>query len=182
MSNPIDNDNPLDLNKLVVDNLGIIAGRALYWWKRLPLSVKQGYDPEDMISEVALHVIKAAGHYRSDKALPSTFVYHVADNKAQLIMSHYRTAKRCADLVPLDKLLNLSAADSTTRLRESRSAVERVIQYASPGLRNWLAGWLSQSNVHRKPAPAVEQELLNLSHQHGVRFRDFQLVFQQLVG
>ena len=133
-----------------------------------------------MIGEVVVHVLRVAKQYQPGKALPSTFVYHVADNKCQVIVSHYRAQKHTASLVPVEEQLHLSATDSSTRLREARSAVERVIESASLPLRTWLQAWLLQE-TRRRPAPSVAQELLTLSRRHGAHFRDFQVVFRQLV-
>jgi hypothetical protein len=169
-------------NSIATDNLGIIAGRALHYWRCLPMGVKCWYEPEDMIAELVTEVLRAAPRYDATRALPSTFVYRVADSKAQIILQHYHCAKYTGVEIPVEEQPNLKTADNAVRLRESRNAVERVIQYASPKLRNWLTGWLTQSNTSRRPAPTVTDELLQLSKQHGVNYRDFQLVFRQLVA
>lgn len=168
-------------HEVVTENLGIIARRALFYWKNLPASVRAYYDAEDMISDVTVRVVKVASGFLSSKAKSSTWVWYIADNECKAICYRFGRQKRSAVTVSLDEVLTEKTPSPEDQYRklEAKVAVERVIEYASDDLRDYISDFFSRS-LRRKPRPEVAAELRHLSRRHNACFRDFQLVYRSL--
>ena len=101
----------------------------MHWWRYLPPCVKGYYDPEDMIQEAVLHVVRQKAKYRPT-CKESTWVWWVAENKCLSILSHYNSQKLNACVVELESKHSPSIG-SIERRRSSVEAIERVIERSS---------------------------------------------------
>jgi len=163
-------------------SLGIIAQRVLCHWRALPPSVRAVYDPEDMISEVTLHVFTVASKYKPGLAKATTWVWWVADNRCKTILAHYKTKKVGADiLVPMPEKFMVVGPERERHLVESRNAVERTIQHVSESARN-LLGDLLGDGLQDKPNKKVVNELRKAARKQHATLDDFMLAYRGMVA
>lgn len=181
---------------LVLKNLGIIAGRAIHWWKFLPEEVRATYDVDDLISDCVLQCIRAAKKYKKKRAMTTTFVWWVSDNRCKSILAYYGAQMRGpGKTVSLTNILRTIAAasDEGPQLRqnvellervkssalepesmvESKQLVEEVLKIATPECRRFLEAILLGS--HYRPSQQVRAELQEIStYLVKANFADFQ--------
>lgn len=117
-------------SNLITRNLGIVSQRVLHWWKMLPPNVQSGYDVEDMIADVALHIHKQRKKYDRTRVKESTWVWWVAERECLTILAHYQRKKLSAETVELSNAKHLSIP-SFERRKIAFDAVERVIEFGS---------------------------------------------------
>lgn len=142
----------------------------------LPVSVRSYYDPEDMIADVAFHVFKKSGLFNPEKARESTWVQHVTDNKCKSILAHH-TAQRysaCETVELTSEVWSGVRAPSTLALREAKSAVERVIQFGSDEVREFLDLLFNGGLITCVPVYALREA----ARKSGATRQDFELVFR----
>jgi hypothetical protein len=163
-------------------HLGIICQVCLRYWRMLPPHVHGHLDPDTMIADcVAVVTQKGMRHYSRRRAMESTFVHMVAESYCKNVLMHYSLQKRmAAGIVQLDHVL-VDRGDIATgplhdfswRHRSSsavstpaKQSVERVMEYASDGLRMALERFLLTRRF-----TCIEgflDELRTLVRQHGV--------------
>ena len=162
-------------------HLGIIAARALYHWRRLPPSVQAGYDPEDMIGDVVLKVVRVSARYSAKRAKEVTWVWWVADNECKAIVSKYSCKKRGADKIsPLPEDFQLAGPQSERRVVESRNAVERTIQFAPDAARDLLSRLLT-GRVRGRVDPETVESLRQAARSQRATLGDFMLAYRCMV-
>jgi len=169
-------------NDIASRNLGIIAQRCLHHWRTLPPSVRDGYDPEDMIGDVVLHVVTVSSQYDPRRSSQVTWVWWIANNKCLAIVTKYRAKKRGADLmVPLPEDFDLRDATDALHGLESRNVVEQTIRSASESARDLLGSILSRSN--RKIVRERDvRDLRSAAQQNGAGLDDFLLVYRTMTA
>jgi hypothetical protein len=191
---------------LVTRHLGIIASRVLYWYRALPLHVKNAYDVEDMIGDVVLHVVKRSHHHNITRGKESTFVWHTADNKCKSIIQHWRTKQYSAcetvELTP-DLFRKVTGYESnqdqeveyseyvapipnpdSEQFCHSLNAVERVIERSSDQLLNLIdsifAGTVDPQSI--KPSKThtndIFEELKAVAGSQSATLDDFLRVYK----
>ncbi len=160
-------------------HLGIIARHCSRYWKILPAETRSYYDIEDMIGDVVLHVIKRAHHYDADKAKESTWVWHVAENRCRSIVGHYQTKQYTAcQTVELTTEVDDVTHYSTRRENEAKNAVERMIEFGSAEVRDFLDRIFNSRHITVIPA----YELQTLAKQHSVSLTDLMIVLKRVVS
>ena len=182
---------------LAMRHLGVIASRALYHWRRLPPSVRAGYDPEDMIGDVVLKVIRVSARYNAQRAKEVTWVWWVADNECRSILARYACKKRGADKIvqlPENEYCNpavtnehrrqkaciMASPERERRLIESRNAVERTIQFAPDAARDLLSRLLT-GRVRGRVDPEAVESLRNAARSQRATLADFMLAYRCMV-
>ena len=180
----------LDTREITMRNLGIAAERALHYWQRLPVSVKNFYEADDMIDDVVLHIYRKANHYDADKGRASTFVYRVATRRCLDILAYYWAPKRGAAVtVPIEEhwaaadkaMVDNYAEESRNDVTDSKDAMERVIQFSPDFVRRALAELLSPEGQKRLPAQETIEAIRKIVQQHSATRKDFDTVLRCLV-
>ena len=169
-------------------NLGLICGRCIYYHRRLPGSVKTFYDVEDMISEIVMHVWRVREKYDSTKARESTWLRHVTDNRCRSILSSYseknpitgewEVRKKFNTSVLSDEVVNYLPVPYRGELHEAKSAVERVIEFGSDSVIDFLDKVFNGGLITEVPA----YELRQTAKRCGARLKDFELVYRLATG
>ena len=179
-------------------HLGVIAARCLVHWRRLPPSVQAGYDPEDMIGDVVLKVVRVSTRYSAKRAKEVTWVWWVADNECKAIVSKYACKKRGADKIvqlPENEYCNpavgkenqrckdsiLYSPDRERYLVESRNAVERTIQFAPDAARDLLSRLLTGRVRGHVDLETVES-LRQAARSQRATLGDFMLAYRCMVA
>ena len=179
-------------------HLGVISQRCLYHWRRLPPSVQAGYDPEDMIGDVVLKVVKVSARYSAKRAKEVTWVWWVADNECKAIVSKYACKKRGQNLIvpmPENEYCNpavgkedqrrkasiMSSPERERHLVESRNAVERTIQFAPDAARDLLSRLLT-GRVRGRVDPETVESLRQAARSQRATLGDFELAYRCLVA
>ena len=163
-------------------HLGVISQRCLYHWRRLPPSVQAGYDPEDMIGDVVLKVIRVSARYSAKRAKEVTWVWWVADNECKAIVSKYACKKRGADKIsPLPEDFQLAGPERERRVVESRNAVERTIQFAPDAARDLLSRLLTE-RVRGHVDPETVESLRQAARSQRATLGDFMLAYRCMVA
>ncbi len=140
-----------------------------------------------------MHVLAKMKHYNRKRGKPTTFVWWVVENQCKVILSRQHWAKRNAELLSFDvpkeeyttPLRNaLKVYDQERQLRESRIAVERMLQFSSAELREAWSDLLTlqrlKLNRYTKIEP-LKEEARKLARLHHVTADDFRRVLQRLV-
>lgn len=169
-----------NINLDVTSHLGICAKVCKKYYFILPADVRSYYDLDDMISDVVLHVFKKSALYDASKSKESTWVWHVADNKCKSILGHHTTkqytAMKTVELTPeMSKRLHVSPR----REEEAKNAVERLIQYGSDEVRDFLDK-IFNSKCHAIRSVPV-YELTSLATLYAVSLPDLLIVLQCFV-
>lgn len=170
--------------EIVTSNLGICAQRARHYWRALPRDVQVHYGIEDMIEDVVLRVVRTAHTYKKGKALPSTWVYRVADNKCQDIMIYWQMHKRrdCATIQFCPEMeVKLIHPEDRIKLIESKNAIESVLEAVSDPLKHWLDGVL-KGEPRKRPNKREVEELRSVIKRNSASWQDFRLVQKCLVS
>jgi len=151
------------------------------------MHVKSGYDVEDMIGDVVMHVWRVRAKYDAKRAKEVTWVYWVADRKCQAIVQRYRAKKRTMEITegdaPADGQTDrtifdsIAAPDNTVDMRNAKDAVERVIETGSDATRDFLDRLFGGKPISAVPA----YELTTLARRCGVTCRDFEMVYRRAV-
>ena len=165
---------------LVEKHLALIAKRCLFWWRFLPASVRVWYDPDDMIAEAVLHVCKRSARYDPNKAKETTWVYCVTDNFCKSRLQHWK-ARMYADCETVewdDDVARKMPAASIAELRESRDAVERLIEVATDRVRGFLEKMFEGGLITEVPA----WELREAARRSGVTADDLIRVYRACVS
>lgn len=184
-------------------NLGIIAGRVIHHYPRLPRHIQVSYDIEDMVQEVVLHVVSVTGKtvqelqedgttianvyvgssFDPNRAKSTTWTWHVADNRCKAILVRYKQKRHTADVIAITPLVErrLYSAQSEVELRSARSAVERVIEVASAGAAELLSQ-IFEGNAPVLPNPGAILDLRAAAERCGATLADFQLVYREAVS
>lgn len=172
---------------LVIRHEGIIVKLVTRYYRLLPAHVKASYGLDDMVGDVTLQVLRRQHKFSAARssATGSTFVWRVAENYCRTLVNRHQWAcRRTAGMVPVEDLRNLASQDNQRRIRESRQAVERMIEFASEELREALSDILT---VHRATLhqhlrkEQLQQEVQLLAKRHRVRGDDFRMVLAHLV-
>jgi hypothetical protein len=170
-------------------HLGIISGRCLYWWRKLPARARAWYDAEDMISEVRAHVWRKQTMYDAAKARESTWIHHVADNCCLSILLHMKTMKYAAcETVDLEtmtprqigKCAEALATQSDEELAESANVVERVLMIGSDGVLDLLQ--LIFEGRAREASRESFDDLVKTARRCGASADDFVAVYRQMIA
>ncbi len=159
-------------------HLGIAAKLCLKYYRYLPNDVKSYYDLDDMIADVVLHVFKKSSQYNSSKSKESTWVWHVVDNKCKSILGHFQTKQYTAmQTVELPADISEKLQVGTRRESEAKNAVERMIQYGSDEVRDFLDRIFNAKPIKLVPA----YELQQLAKQYSVSLTDLMIVLHSVV-
>lgn len=157
----------------------------------LPLDIQNFYDAEDMISDAVLHVWRVREKYDSSKAKESTWIQHITDNFCISKLAHYSTLQFSAcTTVSLDSVLSVDTDSSvlskyddasryrcsqtTQEVREAKDAVEKVIEFGSDTIKDFLDRLFNGRELTEIP----HFSLRKLAEQHKVNCRDFELVYR----
>ena len=163
-------------------HLGVISQRCLYHWRHLPPSVQAGYDPEDMIGDVVLKVVRVSARYSAKRAKEVTWVWWVADNECKAIVSKYSCKKRGADKIsPLPEDFQLVGPQSERHAVESRNAVERTIQFAPDAARDLLSRLLT-GRIRGRVDPETVESLRQVARSQHATLGDFMLAYRCMVA
>ncbi len=151
------------------------------------------YEFSDMIQEVTMHVLAKRKYYNKKRGRESTFVWRVVENQCRVILSRQHWAKRNTETLSFDipreeytsPLRNaLKVYDQERQLRESRIAVERMLQFSSAELREAWSDLLTlqrlKLNRYTKIEP-LKEEARKLARLHHVTADDFRRVIASLV-
>jgi hypothetical protein len=180
------NSRKVTSNDLVQNNLGIIAGRALHYWQKLPASVKVYYDAEDMINDVVAHVVRVSSRYRASAGRSSTWCWRVSENYCKdLLYKRFLAKKQGAYLTIAfenDQSSYLPDPKSFLELQEARVGVERIFEFGSDQLKEILEGLFTGTACVHFLQDGVVQEFRRLAKAHHVHINDFRLVCRYLVG
>lgn len=169
--------------KLVSENLGIIAKLALEYWRFLPISVASYFTVDDLIGETVLHVVQVSKSYNDQRGKSSTFVWWAAKNHCREVLQRYSTQKRQAVTCQIDNL-QISKPDNRIRVLVAKDAVERVIEFASDDARRFLAVLLHPGGGQSKTVKLTEpirDEILKLARRNGVAEEDFRVVLRSVL-
>ncbi len=171
---------------------GIIWKKVGKYHHLLPFHVRATYDFYDMVSEVTMHVLSRQKYYSKKRGKEVTFVGFIAENQCRVILSRQRWAKRNAETLSFDvpkeeytsPLRNaLKVYDQERQLRESRLAVERMLQFSSAELREAWSDLLTlerlKLNRYTKIEP-LKEEARKLAQLHHVTADDFRRVIKGL--
>ncbi len=131
------------------------------------------------MADALLHVHKRSPVYDPALAAESTWVYHVADNYCMGILNHHRARKytECKTVELTEMVSKRCAAESSIELRESKDAVERVIEAGSDAVREFLHQVLNGGRITAVPY----HELLEAARRAGATFADFNRVYKAVV-
>ena len=166
-------------SNLVNRHLGIIAKHCGRFWRLLPAETRAFYDVEDMISDVVIHVLRRSQQYDASIAKESTWVWHIAENRCKSIVGHYQTKQYTAcKTVELTTEVKDSIHYSTRRESEAKSAVERMIQYGSDEVRDFLDRLFNSKRITIIPV----YELQTLAKQYSVTLTDLMIVLRRVVS
>jgi len=144
--------------------------------------VQAGYDPEDMIGDVVLKVVRVSARYSAKRAKEVTWVWWVADNECKGIVSYYACKKRGAEkMSPLPEDFQLAGPDRERRVVESRNAVERTIQFAPDAARDLLSRLLT-GRVRGKVDPETVESLRQAARAQRATLGDFMLAYRCMVA
>jgi len=136
-----------------------------------------------MISEVVLHVYRNRGCYNPQRAKESTWVWHVADNKCKVILSHYRKMKyeACSTIEITNEMsVYLTSPKTTLERREAIDTIERVIELGSEAARDLLEK-IFTGRAPRYPDPDAVDDLKKTARRCSAKLRDFELVYRAAV-
>lgn len=173
----------MDCEKLISDNLGIIAKLALQHWRLLPISVASYFTVDDLIGETVLHVVQVSKFYNNQRGKSSTFVWWAAKNHCREVLQRYSTQKRQAVTCPIDNL-QIAKPDGQIRVLMAKDAVERVIEFASDDVRRFLAVLLHPGGGRSKTVKLTEpvrNEIRKLSKRNGATEEDFRVVLRSML-
>jgi hypothetical protein len=144
--------------------------------------VQAGYDPEDMIGDVVLKVVRVSARYSAKRAKEVTWVWWVADNECKAIVSKYLCKKRGADKIsPLPEDFQLVGPQSERHAVESRNAVERTIQFAPDAARDLLSRLLT-GRIRGRVDPETVESLRQVARSQHATLGDFMLAYRCMVA
>ena len=180
------------MRKMAVRHIGIITTRVLHWHRCLPPSVRSHYDVEDMVADVAMHVLAQSPKHDASRGRESTFVWWTADNKCKCILKHWQKQMRAGAPVEVEEdgvvyrrgscftvgltdvvARTLPCDDQSPDFVRALDAVERVIEYASDAACDVLESLLSGTLGQRGVAPETVDELRTVAARHGATMNDF---------
>lgn len=174
----------MDREKLILDNLGIIAKLSLQYWRSLPISVASYFTVDDLISETVLHVVQVSKSFNDQRGKSSTFVWWAAQNHCREVLQRYSTQKRQAITCSIDSL-QIARPDNHVRVLIAKDAVERIIEFASDDVRRFLAVLLYPGGGRSKTVKLTEpvrDEIRKLARQNGVTEEDFRIVLKSILA
>jgi hypothetical protein len=153
---------------------GLVVRAAQRHWYRLPRHVQTWYGLDDLVEDLALTVVSNFDtRYDPSRAKVSTFVSMVAQSRCTTIIGFFN-AKRRSHIPELFDELTQSGTLSLGPAYEAIEAMERVIEYASDGLRVALSDLI---NTQARTIPReFWSELRYLVHKHHMSRRDFESV------
>jgi hypothetical protein len=169
---------------LAEKHLGLIAGRCLHWWWRLPSDVRTWYSEEDLISEAVMLVYMRTAKYDATRARETTFVYHVVENFCKGKLGHFQAKKFAAcetlELAEIELAGSFETSDprDCQELRRSKDAVERVIEMASDAVREFIDKIFNGGSITNVPI----HEFLAATESAGATYDDFERVYKAVVG
>jgi len=153
----------------------------LNYYRSIPQNVRNGYDLEDMIQEVTLHVVRKTDKYSPAKAKESTWVWAVANRKCLELIANFNAQKYTAgESIELSaEVINRYPTASFERQRSAMDAVERVIEIGSDRLQDFIEGLLSGKFRHLVEIPdGISIELAETARRCAASTDDFLLVLQ----
>ncbi len=176
----VEKDGPQVVLTLAEKHVALIASRCIFWWRFLPASVKIWYDVDDMIGGAVLHVVKRSTKYDASKAKESTWIHHVTDNFCMSQLAHWKSHKYSdCETVELDEDASRKIkATSSLEMRESRAAVERLIEIASDAVRDFLDKVFNGGVITEVPA----WELREAARCAGANLSDIERVYRACVS
>jgi len=171
-----------DSQSLAEKNVGLIAQRVLIFWRHLPERARYFYDVEDMISDAVVHVLRKSAQYDPQRARESTWIQRVTDNFCRDRLQHYTTRQytHCATVDMTPAVENHIQTKDFNALRNAREAVERVIEYSSDPVLDFLE-LLFEGIVVRKPSRIIQEELKTVARKRGATCDDFITVLRNFV-
>lgn len=155
----------------------LVLKLAWEYWKRLPASVRIWVDPEDLIEEAYVYVIRQeARDYDKRRGNPTTFLWTGISNLFLNFAASYQTRKRFGWRVPLEDLWMGGEHDRELKRIEAREALEQVFKEGSPELQKEILEWFGQAGSRvkwSKAAKRLYEEFRRLAKKHGLSPEDF---------
>jgi DNA-directed RNA polymerase specialized sigma24 family protein len=144
--------------------------------------VKASYDIEDMIGDVVLRIWRQRLKYNPKRARESTWVTMTARGECLNILYKSQRLKyqACTTVELTADLERTVPGNSTQRTAIAKDAVERVIEFSSDAVLNFLQQLFS-GTVTQVPTYVVE-ELKSTCKRCGASLEDFQLVYRLVTG
>lgn len=113
----------------VADHTAWIAQIARKYWLSLPASVKDSVDPDDLVQDAIVHVLRKKHLFSAEKSAPTTWLHRVVSNYLKDRLIHYRQSRRCAVTVSCEDL-QIPVYSSQVRIRAAEVAVESFLRSA----------------------------------------------------
>jgi hypothetical protein len=156
---------------------GLVLKLAWEYWKKLPASVKVWVDPDDLIEEAYLYVIRheAKGDFDPTRARKSTFLWTGISSILMNFALAQQTQKRFGWRVSLDELLFIGRRDREIDKLEARESLRCTFEAASPGLRREMLKWFGQQKPKipwSKEAMKMYQEFRLLADKYRLSAED----------
>ncbi len=135
------------------------------------------YDIEDMVSDVVLHVVQKSDKYDQSKARESTWVWHVAENKCKSILGHH-SSKQYTAMKTVDLTVDVRDTNqSDYRRDQAKNAVERLIEFGSDEVRDFLDRLFNSKPITSIPV----YEIRCLARRYSISFWDLKIVLDSVL-
>jgi DNA-directed RNA polymerase specialized sigma24 family protein len=162
---------------LPVRHLRLIAKISYKYWQMLPMHIRLQLDLEDMVSDTVYAVARKSHLYKSRRAAETTFVQRLATHHCINVLVYYQQKKRlCNGIVELENW-NASGPPVGVKWLEAKIGFERLLQFASDGLREALSQFIAERKLACINTEYVE-ELKQLTFRYHVNRDEFAAVLK----
>lgn len=164
--------------------------RKLAWqyWKTLPLAAKMWVDPEDMVAESYLHLMRVVvknkietRRYKQELSSLTTFVYWTIDHHLLNFAIAQQTGKRFGYRADLEAAAPIHVEEKLFSLFEAKEALEAVYRRASPALKDEIALWFGAERKTPRwglDGRAMIQEFAGLAQKYRLTQNDCALLLR----
>lgn len=158
---------------------------AWSYWKRLPEATKAWVDPEDLIEEAYIFLLKTAANqhnsnYDKRKSSMSNFTWVGVSNMFLNFTLSQQTAKRYGFSAPLEEAFDYGKRDHEIDYINATQALQRVITQASPELHSEILKWFGPRAPRLKwsfEAKQLYREFYVLAVRNGLNANDCRTLF-----